>query len=390
MIPTYIVCYVNEHGGYMNTKNKMHAMVAMLFIAVFIATSTLGGVQCVFARVIEFKIDLGENKKTSSTTSNVKISTVTSTKNGSIAGISYDKLVMANVSEAVNIRDDASEKAKLIGKLYKDCGGSIIERKSGWTKLQTGSVTGWVKDDYLLFGDSAVKLAETVVERTAVSTTSTLRVRKSPNTDSQILTLLAVGDKMEAISTEGDWVKVQFSDGEEAYVSAEFVKIEDSIDAGESIEDITKREVAEKKEKEAAKAAANKASGAQVAASGVATNNGAIAGEVNDTLLLAALIQAEGGNQPYEGQVSVGTVVMNRLRSGKYGSSVYSVIYAKGQFGPARSGQVANIYAKGPKASCIQAATDAMNGVSYIGGATHFRNVNSGYPGIVIGSHVFW
>lgn len=373
----------------MKTKNKMHAMMVMLFCTVLLAVSTLGGVQCVFAKTIEFKIDLGENKKTSSTTTNAKTSTVTSTKNGSIAGISYDKLVMANVSEAVNVRSEASEKSKLIGKLYKDCGGSIIERKSGWTKLKTGDLTGWVKDDYLLFGDEAKKLAESVVEKTAISTTSSLRVRKEPNTTSDILTLLAVGDKIEAISTEGEWVKVQFSDGDEGYVSAEYVKIEDSIDSGESIETINKRAEAEKKEKQEAEKEAKKASGAQVPSAG-ATNNGAIAGDVNDTLLLAALIQAESGNQPYEGQVSVGSVVMNRLRSGKYGTSVYSVIYAKGQFGPASSGQVANIYAKGPKASCIAAATDAMNGVSYIGGATHFRNVSSGYPGIVIGSHVFW
>lgn len=373
--------------NFMNTKNKMHAMMAALFCAVLVAVSTLGGVQYVFARTVEFKIDLGEKK--SSTTTNAKTSTVTS-KKGSVAGISYDKLVMANVSEAVNVRSEASEKSSLIGKLYKDCGGSIIERKSGWTKLKSGSLTGWVKDDYLLFGDDAVKLANSVVEKTAISKTSSLRVRKEPNTDSEILALLATGDKIEAISTEGDWVKVQFSDGEEGYVSAQYVTIEDSIDSGESVEEIKKREDALKKEKQAADAEAKKASGAQVAASGTATNNGAIAGEVNDTLLLAALIQAEAGNEIFEGQVSVGTVVINRLRSGKYGTSLYSVIYAKGQFGPARSGQVANIYAAGPKATCIAAAGEALKGTSYIGGATHFRNVSSGYPGIVIGNHVFW
>ena len=81
---------------------------------------------------------------------------------------------------------------------------------------------------------------------------------------------------------------------------------------------------------------------------------------------------------------------MNRLRTGKYGPSLYNVIYAKGQFGPAGSGLVAKIYAQGPKAQCIQAAQEAMSGVSYIGTATHFRNVKSGYSGIAIGNHVFW
>lgn len=373
-------------------KNKMHALAALLLSVVIIAVSTLGSVQYVFARTIEFKIDFGNNNKTSEKeASTAKASTVSK---GSVAGISFDKLVMANVSEAVNVRDSGSEDSKLIGKMYKDCGGSIIERKNGWTKLKTGSLTGWVKDDYLLFGDEAIKLAEKVVEKTAISKTSSLRVRKGPSTDSDILSLLGEGDKIQAVAVEGDWVKVEFSDGEEGFVSSQYVKIEDSIDSGESIESINKREAAERKEKEEADKAAKKAASSskegQVAASATPANNGAISGDVNDVILLASLIQAEGGNQPYEGQVSIGTVVMNRLRTGKYGSSIYSVVYAKGQFGPARSGQVARIYAAGPKASCIQAATDAIGGASYIGAATHFRNVSSGYPGIVIGSHVFW
>ena len=121
-----------------------------------------------------------------------------------------------------------------------------------------------------------------------------------------------------------------------------------------------------------------------------ATQTASTAAGFSDVVLLAALIQAESGTQPYEGQVAVGNVVTNRLATGKYGSSIYSVIYAKSQFGPAGSGQVAQIAAAGPKASCLQAAQDALNGVNYIGTATHFRNVRSGNPGIVIGAHVFW
>lgn len=374
----------------MITKNKMHALVACLMFMAIVVTSTLGSVQYVFARTIEFKIDTGK-KGASANASNGKINTIT--KSGSVAGISYDKLVMANVEEAVNVRAEASEKSNLIGKLYKECGGEIIERKDGWTQLKTGELTGWVKDTYLLFGDEAVKLAESCVEKTAIVKADTLRVRKEKNTDCEVLSLLAEGDRIEAVDTEGEWVKVEFSDGETGYVSAEFVKIEDALDSGESMEQIKAKEAAQKKEKEEAdKAAAaeERKSNQKLTQSAGATNNGAIAGNVNDTLLLAALIQSEAGSQPYEGQVSVGTVVMNRLRTGKYGPSIYNVIYAKGQFGPASSGQVAKIYAAGPKASCIQAATDAMNGVSYIGTATHFRNVKSGYSGIVIGSHVFW
>ena len=326
----------------------------------------------------------------------VKDTETASAKSGSIAGIPYDKLVMADVDEAVNVRDSASEDGKLLGKFFKECGGEILEKGDGWTKVKTGELTGWIKNDYLMFGDEAAKLAEKVVEKTATCTTDCLRVRKTADPDGSVLDLLAEGDKIGVLGQEGEWTKVEFSDGEEGYVSSEYVTIADSLGTGKTMEVIQAEEETVKKDREKAEAAAaesmkknSKSEGGETKAP-VKSDNGAVAAPVNDQVLLAALIQAEGGNQPYEGQVSVGTVVMNRLKSGRYGSSISSVIYAKSQFGPAGSGQVAQIAAAGPKASCLQAAQDAINGVSYIGGATHFRNVSSGYPGVVIGSHVFW
>ncbi len=216
-------------------------------------------------------------------------------------------------------------------------------------------------------------------------------MRKSPEPDATVLDLLAKGDQMAVLGQEGEWTKVQFSDGEEGYVSSEFVTVADSLGTGKTIEVIKAEEESVRKEKEKAEAEAKKATvEAGRTTKTTETNTGAVAAPVSDQVLLAALIQAESGNQPYEGQVSVGTVVMNRLKSGRYGNSISSVIYAKGQFGPAGSGQVAQIAAAGPKASCMQAAQDALGGVSYIGTATHFRNIRSGYTGIVIGSHVFW
>ena len=64
-------------------------------------------------------------------------------------------------------------------------------------------------------------------------------------------------------------------------------------------------------------------------------------------MLLAALIQCEAGEEPYEGQVAVGAVVMNRVRSGAYPNTVKGVIYASGQFTPAGSGQVGRVVASG-------------------------------------------
>ncbi len=334
---------------------------------------------------IEVVKDTTDKEDTSSKSENA------TAKKGSVAGIPYDKLVMADVEEAVNVRESASEDSKILGKFFKECGGQILEEGDGWTKVQTGDLTGWIKNDYLMFGDRAAELADKVVEKTATCTTDCLRVRKSADPDATVLDLLAEGDKIGVLGQEGEWTKVEFSDGEEGYVSSEYVTIADSLGTGKTMETIKAEEEKVRKEKAEAEAAVKKAKvEAGRTTETTKTNNGAVAADVSDQVLLAALIQAEGGNQPYEGQVSVGTVVMNRLKSGRYGSSIASVIYAKGQFGPAGSGQVAQIAAAGPKASCLQAAQDAINGVSYIGGATHFRNIRSGYTGIAIGSHVFW
>ena len=53
---------------------------------------------------------------------------------------------------------------------------------------------------------------------------------------------------------------------------------------------------------------------------------------------MASIIYCEAGNQPYEAQVAVGAVIMNRVKSGSYPDSIEAVIYQSGQFGPAATG----------------------------------------------------
>lgn len=94
---------------------------------------------------------------------------------------------------------------------------------------------------------------------------------------------------------------------------------------------------------------------------------------LDDEALLAALIYCEAGGEPYEGQVAVGAVVMNRVRSGVFPNSVREVIYQSGQFGPAITGKLDRVLANGSTTdSCYQAASEALAGVSPVGGALYF------------------
>lgn len=282
-------------------------------------------------------------------------------------------LVMANVQNSLNVREEADEESSKVGLLYADCGGKILDTDGDWTKIQSGNLIGWAHNDYLLFDEEAQELASSVGRTLVTIDTDALRVRKEPSTDAGVWGLIKKGDRIEAIveDTSDDWVAIEF-EGEEGYISSEFVTLDFSVDTGETYDEIKEREKKEREEK-----------------AKLISNRGAVAVGATDESLLAALVYCESGNQPYEGQLAVASVVMNRVRSGAYPNSVAGVIYASGQFGPALSGKVEAQLKIGVPASCTQAAREAIAGNSNIGGATHFKRW-TGQPGVVIGAHVFY
>ena len=103
--------------------------------------------------------------------------------------------------------------------------------------------------------------------------------------------------------------------------------------------------------------------------------------------LLASIIFCEAGNQPYEGQVAVGAVVLNRVASELYPDTVEEVIYQSGQFGPAVTGWLDQVrYSAGYTPETMQAATDALSGADPVEGCLYF---DQGGYGIQIGAHYF-
>lgn len=281
-------------------------------------------------------------------------------------------LVMANVTNALNVRAEASEDAEKLGMLYKDCGGTILERKDGWTKLQSGDLIGWASDEYLLFGEEAEALAEDVGNTIATVTSDALRIRSEASTESKVYANAAKNETFDVIEKVNDeWYSIDF-DGEVAYVAAEYVLVERYIDEGETNEEIKQR-----KEEEA------------LAKAQLTYNTGAFAATADEVRLLGALIQCEAGGEPYEGQLAVGAVVMNRVKSGGYPNTIAEVIYASGQFTPALNGKVEKVYNGTVKDSCLQAAQEALDGNTNVGEATHFRRAGN-REGLVIGNHVFY
>lgn len=152
-----------------------------------------------------------------------------------------NSLAFAKVTNYVNIRDKASEEGEIVGKLYDNAAATILGKEDGWYKIKSGSVTGYIKGEFLVTGEKAVKIAKEVGNRIAVVNTTTLKVRKEASTDSIVLTLIAIGDDLKVTKELDGWVKVQLEENSYGYVSMDYVMLQTSYEEAVSIEEEQQR-----------------------------------------------------------------------------------------------------------------------------------------------------
>ena len=250
----------------------------------------------------------------------------------------WDSRLMADVDDFIYVRATAGKDGEIVGKLRAGDVAEIVSEKGSWTKIKSGNVKGYVKTKYCVTGSEAKSLY------------------KSLDTD----------EMSAAISVEEEQALYNIVSLAKAAKAAE----EAEAAAAAQTEEAAPAEAAETAEPET-------------------TQNQAVEASVDDVTLLANLIWCEAGGESYDGQLAVGAVVVNRLNAG-YASSISGVIYQPYQFGPASSGKLASAIASGSaSSSCIQAAQEALSGVSNIGTAKNFHRAN-GTAGTVIGNHVFF
>ncbi|MFR6514977.1 MAG: cell wall hydrolase [Ruminococcus sp.] len=158
---------------------------------------------------------------------------------------------------------------------------------------------------------------------------------------------------------------------------------EKALQEKKEAEEKAQRELEEAQKKEAERIAAE-----QAEAQRKAEEEAAVAQlQEADKELLASIIFCEAGNQPYEGQVAVGAVIMNRVKSAVYPNSISEVVYQSGQFGPAMTGWLDSVrYSAGYTPSAMQAAIDALSGSNPIGDCLYFDQGGIGYQ---LGDHYF-
>ncbi len=104
------------------------------------------------------------------------------------------------------------------------------------------------------------------------------------------------------------------------------------------------------------------------------TNNVSLAKTTNtsDVQLMARAINGEARGEPYEGQVAVGAVILNRVKDSRFPNSISGVIYQPGAFTAVSDGQINVTISEG--STVYKAAQDAINGWDPTSGCVYYFN----------------
>lgn len=140
----------------------------------------------------------------------------------------YTNIGIAKVEGNLNIRTAPDENAELAGKLPENAACEILATAGDWYQITSGEVEGYVKGEYLLTGADARAAAEELKTLTATVTADVLNVREEANTESEIVDQMANGEEIPVLEELGEWLKVDV-DGEERFINAEFVSVEEKL-----------------------------------------------------------------------------------------------------------------------------------------------------------------
>lgn len=167
----------------------------------------------------------------------------------------FRNLVIAQVTNYVNVRSLPSEEGEIIGKLYDNSVGTFISEENGWYQINSGTVTGYVKGEFCVTGDDAVEIARKVGKRFATVETQTLFVRTEPSTESSRLGMVPGGDELLVLDETEEWAQVDVEEGI-GWVSKEYVALHSEFVQAESKAEEAARLAKEAEERRKARAAA--------------------------------------------------------------------------------------------------------------------------------------
>lgn len=311
--------------------------------------------------------------------------------NDNEAEAKFANIGISVAKDYVNIRKEPSTDEAVLGKLYRNSAVYILDTEDDWYYVESGSVKGYVKAEFIKTGIPDDELIEKYGTLTAIVDVDGLNVREDFTIDSRKLTVVYQNERYPVVEVKDDWVTINIEDDNIiGNVKAEMVNL-----------DVTFKEAISKEEEQKilqlqAEARAKKETEVKYGDGFSYTNA--------DIKLLACLIHAEAGGQSYEGKLAVANVVLNRVKSSRYPNNIKSVIYQSSQFSVADSGSLQkqldkySNYTSKAQLLTIKAAKEALDGANNIGTRMYFhayrvaakKGYTSKSTSVKIGDHLFW
>lgn len=160
----------------------------------------------------------------------------------------FEGKCLTTVTDEVNIRATASVDGELVGTLGANGIALVKEKGDTWTKVASGSCEGYIKNDFLVYGDDAGAYAEEHCSKLATVTTETLNVRAEADADSECLTMIPGGESYSVIGQADGWTEVKVDDETAGYVSSDYVEISYNTVKAISVEEAEAARAAEEEE----------------------------------------------------------------------------------------------------------------------------------------------
>lgn len=140
----------------------------------------------------------------------------------------WSTMAAANVEGYANIRSEASVDSEIVGVLMPGYAVAVTEKGNEWSKISSNGVEGYIKNEYLVFGEEAKAHYRNMCGIIGVVQADSLRVREAASTDSAQVGTLTQNGEVSVFGEEADWYQIQYS-GSSAYVHGDYVTLSEEL-----------------------------------------------------------------------------------------------------------------------------------------------------------------
>lgn len=174
---------------------------------------------------VEMKMESGATEETTEEATEATEATEAVPEEPTCQYPEWQNSVVANIEGSLRVRAEAGTDAEIVGKLYPYAVATIVERGDAWTKIESGSVSGYVANEFLLFGDDAGAYITENYKYCATVEVPALNVRQDASTESACIGSVTGGQELDILGETDEWVQIQYSGDTVGYVAKEFVNV---------------------------------------------------------------------------------------------------------------------------------------------------------------------